>query len=128
MLGEAPGEFHIGLNYSLNDRISVLNNISTVLWEQTKSRDGSIKNQVEFSGSIVYEWTRALASSIGIFYTDYRGIDDVFNPQLTGYYLTFGLVYQANRIIVDGVIADGQLLSDDWRRQTIARIGISVQM
>lgn len=89
-----------------------------------------INNQLELSGSSVYGLSDDLNVSLGFFYTDKTFKDDQsdFLDKFTAVFITAGLNYALHPLKIGLAIADSHLLSDEWRKQTIAKIGIDVEI
>lgn len=98
-----------------------------VFWNDVSS---NINNQLELSGSGVYGLSDKLNLSLGFFYTDKTYEDDLsdFLDKFTAFFITAGLNYSLHPLKVGLAIADSHLLSDEWRKQTIVKIGIDVEI
>lgn len=98
-----------------------------VFWNGVNS---NINNQLELSGSSVYSLSDDLNVSLGFFYTDKTFEDDQSNflDRFTAVFITAGLSYSLYPLKVGLAIADSHLFSDEWRKQTIVKIGIDVEI
>jgi hypothetical protein len=98
-----------------------------VFWNDVNS---NINNQLELSGSSVYGLSDDLNVSLGFFYTVKTFKDDQsdFLDKFTAVFITAGLNYALHPLKIGLAIADSHLLSDEWRKQTIAKIGIDVEI
>lgn len=97
------------------------------MWE---ADNDYIKNQIEFSASGIYRINDMIAPSFGFYYTD-KNFDENFfdiNEKNGALFLIGGLRFNYDIYSADLAIADSHLFSGDYRKQTIGKLAIGVQL
>ena len=122
---DLPAFIRFDLDAGVSDNLRVTGSISYVLWN--KSYEG-FENQIEFSGSAIYNLNNYFTPSFGFIYSD-RNYEEDFaegNKNLNTYFLTAGGVLRWKNFSLHLTLADSHLLSGDWAKQTIAKIGLDI--
>lgn len=121
-----PAKLHAGGRMGLHNGLTVSANFSYYLWEFIHNTDEL--NQMEWVGNVSYAINRNLITTLGTLISDRQyDVDyDYFNMNQSLFvtYLTMGLLYQYQNYVFDFSLADSHLFSDDWRKQTILKLGI----
>jgi hypothetical protein len=127
LVGQIPDRFNIDVSADLSESLKLNTMITGVLWE---ADNDYIKNQLEFSASGVYRINEMFSPSFGFYYTDKNFDEDFFdiNDKMNALFLIGGLKFNYNIFSADLAIADSHLFSGDFRKQTIGKLAISVQL
>jgi len=122
-----PSELGFDLYFKPISQLKLLGRINTIFWNGASE---NIRNQIEFSTSAAYSFNPSLEASLGVYYTSKEYIDDFFNinDDLYAIYLTTGVSFQLNIFNIDLAIADSHLFSGEFWQQTIAKIGLGIQL
>lgn len=125
--GYIPNDFKLDVSADLTENLKLNTLITGVLWE---TADNNQKNQLELSASGVYRIDEMFAPSFGFYYTDKNFDEDFFdiNDKMNALFLIAGLRFNYNIFSADLAIADAQLFGGDFRKQTIGKIAIGVQL
>lgn len=127
LVGSVPDKFNLDVSADLTESFRLNTMITGVLWEADNE---NIKNQLEFSASGIYRINEMFAPSFGFYYTDKNFDEDFFdiNDKMNALFLIAGLRFNYDIFSVDLAIADSHLFSGDYRKQTIGKIAIGVQL
>lgn len=127
LVGSVPDKFNLDVSADLTESFRLNTMITGVLWE---ADNDYIKNQLEFSASGIYRINEMFAPSFGFYYTDKNFNEDFFdiNDKMNALFLIGGLRFDYNIFSADLVIADAKLFGGDFRKQTIGKLAISVQL
>ena len=127
LVGSVPDKFNLDVSADLTEFFRINTMITGVLWE---ADNDYIKNQLEFSASGIYRINEMFAPSFGFYYTDKNFDEDFFdiNEKNNALFLIAGLRFNYDIFSADLVIADSQLFGGDFRKQTIGKIAIGVQL
>jgi len=125
--GYIPNDFKLDVSADLTDNFKLNTLITGMLWE---TDDNNQKNQLEFSASGIYRINEMFAPSFGFYYTDKNFDEDFFdiNDKMNALFLIAGLRFDYDIFSADLAIADAQLFGGDFRKQTIGKIAIGVQL
>ena len=121
-----PHKLSFGIKYLISNSLKINGGISHVLW----NIDKSIKNQPELNSSIVYAIVPGFSTSFGFLYTDYipENEDNLLGDKLRVVYLLTGTVFSFKNLALHLAFADSHLFSQAWRKQTIIKAGIVVNL
>ena len=124
--GHIPAKVHIGGQIGLYNGLTVSANYSYYFWELINGTNEL--NQKELIGNLTYLINQNFTTTIGALVTDqqYDINDDVFdiNNSLFATYLTMGVIHKYQNYEFDLSFADSHLFSNNWRKQTILKLGI----
>ncbi len=125
--GYIPNDFKLDVSADLTDNFILNTLITGMLWE---TDDNNQKNQLELSASGIYRINEMFAPSFGFYYTDKNFDEDFFdiNDKMNALFLIGGLRFNYDIFSVDLVVADSHLFGGDFRKQTIGKIAIGVQL
>jgi hypothetical protein len=125
--GYIPNDFKLDVSADLTNNFKLNTLITGILWE---TDDNNQKNQLEISASGVYRINEMFAPSFGFYYTDKNFDEDFFdiNDKMNALFLIAGLSFNYDIFSADLAIADSHLFSGDFRKQTIGKIAIGVQL
>ena len=125
--GDIPGHLNFDFDISKIPQIEILGSIKDIFWSQIKP---GIRDQFELSGSMVYNLNHIFKPSVGFYLSDYNLKDDFFgiNKEMNVFYITAGLQIIINPISVDLSLADSHWLSGEFRKQTIIKAGIGLNI
>jgi len=129
--GYVPQRTHFGILLKPSNRIILTGNFSLVDWEKTNAFNGKVANTNEISANIGYELNRTVTTTWGVFSTDHqRTVDtNIFGPyNMKATYFLFGVQYLSEHVEIDISIADSHLSSDDWRKQSIIKVGVGYKV
>ncbi|HCY76980.1 MAG TPA: hypothetical protein DHV28_13750 [Ignavibacteriales bacterium] len=127
LVGSVPDKFNLDVSADLTESFRLNAMITGVMWEPDNDY---IKNQLEFSASGIYRINEMFAPSFGFYYTDKNFDEDFFdiNEKMNALYLIGGLRFNYDIFSADLAIADSHLFSGDFRKQTIGKLAIGVQL
>ncbi len=127
LVGSVPDKFNLDVSADISEFFRLNAMITGVLWE---ADNDNIKNQLEFSASSVYRINEMFAPSFGFYYTDKNFDEDFFdiNEKNNALFLIGGLRFNYNIFSADLAIADSHLFGGDFRKQTIGKLAIGVQL
>jgi hypothetical protein len=118
-----PHKLHLGVYHPCGANWRYAANISYLIWNDVNE---NIENQVELSATAGYLFSKNFQLNFGFFSTDkkYKNNDPGFElNKLSAIYLTLSVNYKIDDISFDFSFADSHLMSDEWRKQTIFKIG-----
>lgn len=127
LVGSVPDKFNLDISADLTESFRLNTMITGVLWE---ADNDYIKNQLEFSASGIYRINDMFAPSFGFYFTD-KNFDENFfdiNEKNGALFLIGGLRFNYDIFSADLAIADSHLFSDDFRKQTIGKLAIGVEL
>ena len=127
LVGSVPDKFNLDVSADLTESFRLNAMITGVMWE---ADNDNIKNQLEFSASGIYRINEMFAPSFGFYYTDKNFDEDFFdiNEKNNALFLIGGLRFNYDIFSADLAIADSHLFSGDFRKQTIGKLAIGVQL
>jgi long-subunit fatty acid transport protein len=130
MTGKVPGKLLFDIDITLSQKLKVLGNITTIFWSGISD---DLKNQLEFSGSVIYSFNNTISSSIGAYYTNRKLKDDKddffgYQNKLYALFLTAGLNVKYGFLDVGLAVADSHLASSNLRKQTILKMIVVVNI
>ena len=130
MTGKVPSKLLFDTDITLSTQLKVLGNLTNIFWSGISDVH---QNQLEFSGSIVYLFNNNISSSIGAYYTNRIRTDNVnaiwgVEDKLDALFLTAGLNVKYNFLDVGLAIADSHLASSSFRKQTILKMIVGVNI
>ena len=127
LVGSVPDKFNLDVSADLTESFRLNAMITGVLWE---ADNDYIKNQLEFSASGIYRINEMFAPSFGFYYTDKNFDEDFFdiNDKNNALFLIGGLRFNYDIFSADLAIADSHLFGGDFRKQTIGKLAIGVQL
>jgi hypothetical protein len=122
-----PDQFNADLSTYLSDKLNLNISLAGVFWKQS---DNNLEDQIEFSASTVYEINKMFSPAFGFYYTDKNYEQDIFNlnDKFNALFLIAGLKFNCDIFSADLAIADSHLFSGDFRKQTIGKLAIGVQL
>jgi hypothetical protein len=125
--GSIPNDFKLDVSADLTDNLKLNTLITGVLWEND---DNNLINQLELSASSIYQINELFAPSFGFYYTDKNFDEDFFdiNEKMNALFLIGGLRFNFNIFSADLAIADSHLFSGDFRKQTIAKLALGINL
>ena len=109
-------------------QLSFVMNVSSIFLDNSNS---NVKDQIEYSFSAIYQINEMFTPSLGFYITDCEYTDNFYsrlNEGLNSFFITAGLRFNYNNSFTDLAIADSHLFSGDYRKQTIAKLAIGVQL
>jgi long-subunit fatty acid transport protein len=123
--GETPAELRFDLAADITTNFLLYSNLTTVFW---KTSNNNLKDQIEFSTGVTFNISEKFSTGIGIYYSDRKYEEDLFrlNSKFEVLFLTTGLKYSLKFFYIDLSIADSHLISGEFRKQTIGKIGLGV--
>jgi hypothetical protein len=124
---KVPGELHFDFGIEPASNLLLSGSIVEIFWNNTSE---NVRNQLEFSSSAAYSFNPSLTGSIGFYYTDRYYFEDGLrlNDNMYALFLTAGLSFNINILDVDLSLADSHLYAGDFRKQTIGKISLGVQL
>jgi len=128
LLHTLPDELRIDLAIDAASDLKLLANLTSVFWA---TETNSLKDQIEFSASALYRINEMFTPSLGFYITDCEYTDTFYsrlNEGLNALFMTAGLRFNYDNFSADLAIADSHLFSGDFRKQTIAKLAIGVQL
>lgn len=128
LIGSTPAELRLDCGIDAISSLKFLLNLTTIFWNDESD---DVKDQFEFSTSALYEFNEQFSSSLGFYYSDYKFKETYFsqlNSELNAFFITAGLKFNYNIFSADLAIADSHLFSGDFRKQTIGKLAIGVQL
>lgn len=128
LLHTLPDELRIDLAFDAASDLKLLANLTSVFWA---NETNSLKDQIEYSFSAIYQINEMFTPSLGFYITDCEYTDNFYsrlNEGLNSFFITAGLRFNYNNSFTDLAIADSHLFSGDYRKQTIAKLAIGVQL
>ncbi len=119
-VGDLPDKVVVGVMANTGSLFSVTLNGASVFWSGVS--DG-LKDQIEFSGSVMAKIFPHLITSVG-FYTTDRRFKDVSGSIYNAVYLTGGVSFHLSNIGFSFLVADSHLFSDETRKVTMIKTGL----
>jgi hypothetical protein len=124
--GSFPRRVAFGFVIDYFRQFSIQGNINYIFWDKMKYHTGHIFNQPEYSCNIMFNVSDKLKPSVGFFSTDHRLKNaNEMTDRNQAVFFTGGLNYTFKQITIDAVVADSHWLSDEFRKQTIVKIGMA---
>lgn len=128
LLHTLPDELRIDLAFDAASDLKLLANLTSIFW---KTETNFLKDQVEYSFSADYKINEMFTPSLGFYITDCEYTDTFYsrlNEGLNALFITAGLKFNYDNLSADFAIADSHLFSGDYRKQTIGKLGVGVQL
>jgi hypothetical protein len=125
LFGEIPDIIHLGFSIK-SKSITYAGNISYLFWENLDKNYMNVKNQIDLSASVRYMLDENLEISFGFYSTDRKYEENYGQYDFSNLNATFLIIsanYKIDKISFDFTIADSHLISDEWRQQTILKLG-----
>jgi hypothetical protein len=125
--GNIPDKFNIDLAVDLSSSIKLLASGTGIFWEKDNNR---LNDQFEFSLGSVYKINDMFSPAFSIYYTG-RDYDLAFfnlDEKFDAVFVIAGLKINSGIFYSDLAIADSHLISGDYRKQTIGKLAIGVQL
>ncbi len=125
LIDKIPAELRLDLYTDLVPGFEFMTSFTNVYWNKVSS---NYKNQFEFSGSAVYQLDEMFQTSLGFYYTGRDFVEDFFesNSKLKAFFLTAGINFNYLSLNTNLSLANSNLFSGDYRKQTIAKLAIGV--
>lgn len=138
-IGSPYGTYHIGgyevqtklppiLNFdalfNLNDHLKLTTTINNVFWNSSYSR---FTNQFDISSNLIFEPSEKIIGSCGLLLSNYSITADYENEN-NAVFILLGLKLKFENFNIDFVLADSHLLSGEFRKQAIAKLGLELQL
>lgn len=120
-----PAKVSFDLSADFINNISLYSTVNYLLWSDVHT---NLKNQFEFSLTGLYHFNENLKASFGFFTTDRNYEENILgiNEKLRAVYLLAGINYRISLFNFGLSIADSHLFSDEWRKQTIAKLEFEI--
>ena len=128
LIHDLPDELRIDLAFDAASDLKLLANLTSIFW---KTETNFLKDQIELSFSAVYKINEMFTPSLGFYITDCEYTDNFYsrlNEGLNALFMTAGFRFNYENFSADLAIADSHLFSGDYRKQTIGKIAIGVQL
>ena len=128
IIHDLPDELRIDLAFDAASDLKLLANCTSVFW---KSETNFLKDQIELSFSAVYMINEMFTPSLGFYITDCEYTDNFYsrlNEGLNALFMTAGLRFNYENFSADFAIADSHLFSGDYRKQTIAKLSLGINL
>lgn len=125
--GNIPDKFNLDLAVDISSSIKLLASGTGIFWEKDNNR---LNDQFEFSLGSVYKINDMFSPAFSIYYTgrNYElGFFDL-NQKFDAVFLIGGLKINYGIFSSDLVIADSHLISGDYRKQTIGKLAIGINL
>ncbi len=120
-IGDLPDKMVFGVMVNTGNTFSLTLNAGSVLWNGVSDE---LKNQIELSGSVMAKISPQWSTSIG-FYTTDRKYKDAEGSIYNAVYLTGGASFQLSTVKVSFLVADSHLFSDETRKETMIKTGLT---
>lgn len=120
-VGDLPDKVVVGVMVNSGNTFSAAINAASVFWSGVSD---ALKDQVEFSGSVMAKISPQFLTSLGFYTTDRKfkdGDDSIYNAV----YLTGGVSLHLSKVKFSFLIADSHLLSDEARKETMIKTGLN---
>lgn len=128
LLYTSPSELNFDVAIDATEQLKFLAGLKTVFWSVFHVY---YKDQAEISFSAAYQVNEIVRTSLGLYSNDYN-IESTYysdlNSELNASFLTAGLNLMIFPVSIDIALADSHLLSGDYRKQTIGKLGIGIQL
>ncbi len=122
VIGRAPSRLSNGLGVVLSDKFAVSCGYSSVGWKNVRE---DMSDQLEYYTSLEYSYHTDRQFTFGIYSTGARFNSHILpEDDLRAVYLLLGLVAKVGIIEFDLVVADSHLISGDWHKSTILKMGV----
>ncbi len=120
-----PAKVSFDFSADFINNISLYSTVNYLLWSDVHT---NLKNQFEFSLTGLYHFNENLKASFGFFTTDRNYEENILglNEKLRAVYLLAGINYKISLFNFGLSIADSHLFSDEWRKQTIAKLEFEI--
>ena len=128
LLHTLPDELRIELAFDAASDLKLLANLTSIFWA---TETNFLKDQIEFSASAVYKIDEMFTPSLGFYITDCEYTDTFYsrlNEGLNALFITAGLKFSYDNFSADLAIADSHLFSGDYRKQTIAKLSLGINL
>ena len=124
LVAKFPSSIQLDIDFTQLNKFQFLGSISNSFWSDLSD---NFKNQIEVTGSVSFLFSESLTPSLGFAYSEKGYVKDYFklNKKLDVIFLTAGAVLKLYDLSVNIAIADSHLLSGDFRKTTIGKLGLS---
>jgi len=127
---KTPDKFNYGFIFSPQNELHFSLNSRTVYWNKMRE---AWKNCSEFSCSIIFDYSKNMRFSFGLYSSNPQLINNGFydtsiNENMKTIYATVGLHIKGKYFITDLSIADSHNYSGAWRKHTILKGAIAVKI
>lgn len=129
--GSMPARWHFGFRAVYTNGLSLSINLNRILWHNMPNPETNLQNVFQYRLNAGYQWNKRLRLSLGALKGDYRYEGEDILPQLTKLaylYVITGATFQLGTLTFDVSLADSRLISDKQRKQTIAKMGLGLQL
>ena len=122
-----PDQFNSDLSTYLSDKLELNLSLVGVFW---KKNNNNQQDQIEFSVSTVYEINKMFTPAFGFYYSDKNYDQDFFsfNDKFNALFLIAGFKFNYDNFSGDLAIADSHLFSGDYRKQTIGKLSLGINL
>lgn len=110
--------------FSLNDYLQLTTTLNNVFWNSSYSR---FTNQLDISSNLIFEPSEKIIGSCGLLLSNYSISDDYENEN-NAVFILLGLNLKFENFNIDFALADSHLLSGEFRKQAIAKLGLELQL
>jgi len=130
LFGYVPGKICLDYNFNFINGLRILGTFNYNYWKSNFFNN--YDDQLEIAGSFVFNLSSKMNASVGYYSTDFNiKKDDYYirlNDKLKAFYITGGIIFNYDAYYIDLSIADSHILSDEGRKQTIAKFAVSLQI
>ncbi len=125
-----PSELHFDIAVDAVNDLKFLGGLRTVFWS---TQNENYKDQVEISFSTLYRFSEMIRASAGFYLNDFSNKNEnLFFPELNSefnaLFITAGFNIEFQGFSVDLAVADSHLFSGDFRKQTIGKLAIGINL
>lgn len=130
LIGKVPSKLIVDVDLDIHEDIEILGSVSSIFWNKSAS---IYNDQINFSGSVVYKRFENFILSAGLF-SSTRKLNNNFTRYFnvkeseSAVYLTAGVDYKYSGFEFDLSLADSNMFSGDWRKQTIVKVGLGYSL
>lgn len=119
-----PAEISLDAFFQLNDFLQLTSTINNVFWNSSYTR---FTNQLDISSNLNFEPSDKIIGSCGLLLSNYFLAEDYENEN-NALFILLGLKLRFENFSIDFALADSHLLSGEYRKQAIAKLGLELQL
>jgi hypothetical protein len=121
-----PAEINFDARFQLRDHLNLTAAINNVFWSSDYS---AFTNQLDISSSIIYDTQNMLSGSLGLMLSNCFLVDDYdYENEFNALFIMMGINLKFENFNIDFALADSHLLSGEFRKQAIAKLGLELQL
>ena len=122
----SPAEISFDALFKLRDHLKLTAAVNNVFWSSDYS---AFTNQLDISSSIIYDTQNMLSGSLGLLLSNCFLVDDYeYENEFNALFIMMGLNLKFKNFNIDFALADSHLLSGEYRKQAIAKLGLEIQL